>query len=163
MSSINFFSYSQTYNDVKTDTEKVKDKEISSLEMLSTLGVNFKSEVSYDRIKGNSIFLKQIGNYNEIQIFTKTENSDISLKQNGDYNSAKLNYTAQNVFAEILQDGNYNSITDYINNPRENISLELTQTGDNLNFIRENANQLTKSLKFNQSNASPNLIIRSFY
>ncbi|WP_442846412.1 hypothetical protein [Leeuwenhoekiella sp. H156] len=154
--------FAQTYKDERTDAKKVQDKEISNPALLMALGVDFNPNVAFQNIKGNSVFLTQIGEYNKVQIATRTENSEINLTQEGNFNSALLNYTARTAFADLVQNGDYNAIEDRVYKPGETISLELTQNGDYLNFKRENVNQLTKSMKFTQTNASPSLIIRSF-
>ncbi len=152
----------QTYKDKDSDIDKVKSKEVSSPAMLMALGIDFNPNVAFENIQGNRVFLTQIGEFNQAQIVTRTENSDISLTQEGNFNNTSLNYTARTAFAELIQNGDYNAIEDRVYQPGENISLELTQNGDYLNFKRENVNQLTKSMKFTQTNASPSLIIRSF-
>ena len=107
--------------------------------------------------------MRQIGDFNTTRIVTRTNASEINLLQNGDYNDTNLDYTANTAVAELVQNGNNNKIKDFVNNPNADISLDLVQDGDYLNFERDGVNELTKSLKFRQSEASPTVIVRSFY
>lgn len=153
-------SYSQTYKEDKTAEAQIK-KEPMTAQMLQGLGITINPEVNFNAVRGNSIFLTQIGGFNNTKIFTSTENSDIKLDQEGNYNTTTLSYRARTAVADLKQEGDYNVITDIINNPDLDVSLQLDQQGDYLNFERQGVNNLTKSLKFTQTNASPSLIIRS--
>lgn len=129
--------------------------------LITTLGSAFASTVNFENIKGNSVFLTQIGEFNSTNIKNNSSNSSIEILQEGSFNKTTLNYTARTVYANIEQRGKSNTIVDNINNKDFNVSLELIQDGNNLNFVRDNVNRLTKTLKFTQSEASPSLIIRS--
>lgn len=113
-------------------------------------------------IQGNSVFLRQIGDFNTASIRTHTNASEINLLQDGNSNDAKLDYTANTAVADLVQKGDYNTIKDFVNNPDMDISLDLVQDGNGLQFERNGANELTKSIKFRQSEASPAIIVRSF-
>lgn len=114
-------------------------------------------------IQGNSVFLRQIGDFNTASIRTHTNASEINLLQNGNSNDTQLDYTANTAIADLVQNGDNNSIKDFVNNPEMDmdISLELIQDGNNMKFERDGANELTKSIKFRQTEASPLLIVRS--
>ena len=153
-------SYSQTYKENETAEAQI-EKEPMTAQMLQSLGITINPEVNFDVVQGNSVFLTQIGEFNSAKIFTSTENSDIKLDQEGNYNTTSLSYRARTAIADLKQEGDYNRITDIINNPDLDVSIQLDQQGDYLNFERQGVNNLTKSLKFTQTNASPSLIIRS--
>ena len=145
---------SQTYIDPNQSSTDPKA-------LMESLGSAFVSNVNLKNIQGNSVFLTQIGSYNDSTVNTNTANSSITILQDGSYNITNLDYTARTAYANIEQRGNSNTIIDNINNVSLDVSLELSQQGNNLNFIRDNANELTKTLKFSQTEASPNLIVRS--
>jgi hypothetical protein len=152
---------SQTYIE-KSQSENVLIGEKLTPEVLSSFGITATVNPKNETISGNSIFLKQIGEMNLVEVNTKTQASEIKLTQNGDDNKININYLAKTAVTEIFQYGDNNLVKDYVNNPSENISLELTQDGDYLNFERQGVNELTKALKFRQTEASPSIIIRSF-
>tara|TARA_R100000655_G_scaffold96027_1_gene138295 strand:- start:209 stop:724 length:516 start_codon:yes stop_codon:yes gene_type:complete len=152
---------SQTFTE-EGEVQKVLKGEKMDPTILASFGITTDINPRNNEINGNSVFLSQIGELNEVNIFTNTRSSEIKISQNGDFNKTDLNYTANTVVTELVQFGNYNLIQDFVNDPREDISLDLIQDGDYLNFQREGVNELTKSLKFRQTEASPSIIIRSY-
>ena len=158
--------YSQTYKPEENNADGQKNiiqGEQLSPEMLTNLGIMTTPNPKNAIIQGNSVYIRQIGDFNTSKIATNTNASEINLLQNGDYNDTNLDYTANTAIANLIQNGNNNRIRDFANNPNADISLELTQEGNYLNFEREGVNELTKSLKFRQTEASPTIIVRSFY
>src|SRR5690606_35301113 len=127
------------------------------------LGIMAEPNPKNALIQGNSVYVRQIGDFNTTRIVTNTNASEINLLQNGDYNDTNLNYTANTAVADLIQNGNNNRIRDFANNPDADISLDLIQDASYLNFEREGGNDRTKSLKFRQPDASPTIILRSFY
>ncbi|KJJ38289.1 hypothetical protein [Aequorivita vladivostokensis] len=158
--------WGQTYKGEENNNngdEKVVSAENMSPQVLANLGIISTPNPKNALIEGNSVYVRQIGDFNTTRIVTRTNASEINLLQNGDYNDTNLDYTANTAVAELVQNGNNNKIKDFVNNPNADISLDLVQDGDYLNFERDGVNELTKSLKFRQSEASPTVIVRSFY
>lgn len=157
--------WSQTYKEEGNTNgdEKLTNIENMSPQILSNLGIISAPNPKNATVQGNSVYVQQIGSYNTAQIQTRTNASEINLVQDGDYNDTNLNYRANTAIADLIQKGNNNRIKDFVNNPNADISLDLVQEGDYLNFEREGVNELTKSLRFRQSEASPTIIVRSFY
>ena len=154
----------QTYKpDNANGGKNILQGEKVSPEILTSLGIMSAPNPTNGLIDGNSIYVRQIGDFNTSRIVTNTNASEINLLQNGDYNDTNLDYTANTAVADLIQNGNSNRIRDFVNNPDADISLDLIQEGSYLNFEREGVNELTKSLKFRQTEASPTIIVRSFY
>lgn len=155
----------QTYKPEQGNTngENIIRGEKVSPEMMANLGIMTAPNPQNAIIQGNSVYVRQIGDFNTAKIVSNTNASEINLLQNGDYNETNLDYTANTAVAELIQNGNSNRIRDFVNNPDADISLDLIQNGSYLNFEREGINELTKSLKFRQTEASPTIIVRSFY
>lgn len=156
-------SFSQTYIEDKTYGNKGAQGEIMSPEVLLNLGISLAPNPQNAVIQRNTVFIKQIGDLNIANINSSTNASEINLSQNGNFNEARLDYIANTAVADLIQNGDNNSIEDYVNSPFDDISLNLIQEGNNLKFERDGVNELTKSLKFRQNEASPTLIVRSFY
>src|SRR5690606_3571763 len=159
-------SFSQTYKgeeNTADGAQKIIPGKNISPEMMTNLGIIAASNPKNATVQGNSIYIQQIGSNNTAQIQTRTNASEINLVQDGDYNDTNLDYTANTAVADLIQNGNNNRIKDFANNPNADISLDLIQDGDYLNFERDGVNELTKSLKFRQTQASPTIIIRSYY
>lgn len=153
-------SWSQTYKEQDDVAEEdVYRQDIDALGILNS----GKTENELNQIQGSSIKLQQVGEFNQATVLAKTSASDITLNQNGDFNKAGLFYNAKTAFADLKQLGDVNTILDIALDPSENISLELIQQGDGLYFERFGVNELTKSMKFRQTKASPTIIVRSFY
>ena len=154
-------SMAQTYtNKTVNDKERIENENIAR-SILTSFGVDNSTNTRNFSIDGNSVFLKQIGDFNTVSVATSTVASEINVLQNGDGNDVNLKYRANTAVADLVQNGNDNKISDYVSNRSLDVSLELTQDGNGLIFERDGANELTKSLKFIQTEASPKLIIRS--
>jgi len=154
--------YGQTYNEEETNAETIKNNEELKKSIFANFGFGTVNPRN-SQISGNSVFLTQIGEYNTASIITDTNASEININQNGDVNTVDINYIANTAIANLTQNGDNNRISDFVRDRNADISLNLTQNGDGLLFVREGANSLTKSLKFKQTEASPILIIKSYY
>lgn len=158
--------WSQTFADDdepdnNSDETLVRDNVVTP-RIFRSLGINNAPNPRNSQIQGNRVFLTQIGELNRVAILTNTEASEINLTQNGEGNRTLLNYTARTAVADLVQNGDSNGILDFVYRPGSDISLDLTQDGNNLYFERFGANRLTESLKFKQTEASPTVIIRSY-
>lgn len=158
--------WSQTFaedddSDNNTDEELVRDNVVTP-RIFRSLGINNAPNPRNQQIQGNTVFLTQIGELNRAAIITDTEASEINLTQNGDENFTALVYRAKTAVSDLVQNGDSNRIIDFVYSPGADISLDLTQDGDNLYFERFGTNRLTESLKFRQTQAAPTVIIRSF-
>ena len=152
-------SIAQTY---KADDRARVENENIARSIFTDFGIDNSTNTRNSTIEGNSVFLKQIGELNTFSVATSTVASDINVLQNGNGNDVALKYKANTAVADLVQNGNNNKISDFVSNGNIDVSLELTQDGNGLIFERDGANELTKSLKFIQTEASPTLIIRSF-
>lgn len=155
--------FSQTYTDdtAPTDEELIQSDNLT-LDVFKSLGINNETNTRNQAITGNSLSLRQIGEYNQVRAKISATASEINLVQNGDYNLSDLEYKVNTAVSTLTQNGDSNTIKDYVYNSAEDISLDLLQEGDNLYFERFGSNDLTKSLQFKQTEASPTIIIRSF-
>ncbi len=156
----------QTYSEENTDNEEIAATAPNSgirFTQISLLDIGIGSGTNpvNQTLSGNSVLLNQLGSNNIAGIFTETQASDVTVNQNGNQNTVDLAYRTKTAFVDVEQNGNRNNITDLINRPDLDVSLELQQNGDGLNFQRFGANDLTKSLKFRQSESTRSIIVRS--
>ncbi|WP_290696937.1 hypothetical protein [Lacinutrix sp.] len=155
----------QTYND-NEDTE--------STEASTTVGGQQFSQTQFssffdttpnpilENIQSNSIAIEQAGSNNTIIARVASRASEININQNGLGNDVNLIYKVDAVVSNLSQNGNDNIIKDYVIDPNAKVSLDLQQTGNNLIFDKFGSNNISKNIKFNQTEASPTIIIRSF-
>jgi hypothetical protein len=155
------FMYAQTYTEAETN-EEVYINNALAIKNLADFGLTNQEDPRLSMLQGNSVFLRQIGDFNEVNIQSQTVASDIKLNQNGEGNLTDLRYQVQKAAATLNQLGNSNVIRDFVNAPNENISLNLTQEGNQLQFERFGVNSMTKNIQLKQTEASPQVIIRSF-
>lgn len=156
------FAISQTYSEKETSENKIVEGQKITPAILENLGISTAPNPRSAVIQNNAVFIRQVGDYNQTAISTNTEASEINLLQTGNYNYTTLDYTAKTAIANLLQNGDSNRIFDFTNSPEADVSLDLIQDGNNLNFERHGVNEITKSLRFRQTEASPTIIIRSF-
>lgn len=154
-------SFSQTYENEKSEDQKTGEAQLVTPEVFKSLGIDNSVNPKNATLTNNSVFVRQVGYSNKATISVNTNASEINLNQNGIQNEADLDYTANTVVANLHQNGNYNFIKDFVYDPTADASLELTQEGGNY-FERFGTNEMTKSLKFRQTENSPGIIIRSY-
>jgi len=156
------FGFGQTYSEksIKNNKEEVLKEANVSAGMFNSY---FNSPVNNaPNIQGSSVFLKQIGQSNITKVRVLSQATDINVLQNGNDNDVNLTYDVNTVSTKLQQNGNNNYVIDNVVNPNQDVSLQLKQNGNNLNFERFGSNELSKNIKFNQTSASPTVIIRSF-
>ncbi len=158
-------SFSQNYSEDDEDanelTNDVKKAKVTP-EFFKNLGFNTAPNPKTATLKGNLITIRQVGELNDAIILTETNASEVNLLQLGNANNVNLEYKTNTAVADLIQKGNNNRIKDFVIQRNEDVSLDLIQKGDNLNFERNGVNNITKNLKFRQTEASPTIIIRSF-
>ena len=164
-------SFSQTYTDDE-EIEQTVDVEVNSSDtdieennatvVFDALGIDNSPNPLNGTLQGSKVFLQQIGDLNNANVSVIANSSDISIVQNGNLNNTFLDYQVRTVITDIIQNGDGNVLSDFVNNPLEDISLNIEQQGNYLSFERFGSNELTKSLKFIQTEASPSIIVRSF-
>lgn len=154
------FSFSQNYSE--DNNEAVKLDPVTEKAKGFSLGIDNTPNPRLSNLTGNSIFLKQVGDYNKVIVSSQANTSEINLSQKGNVNDINLDYKVNAVITDVAQNGDYNKVKDFVYDRNENVSLELIQNGDDLYFERFGANNITKSLKFKQTEASPTIIVRSF-
>ncbi len=159
------YSFSQNYSEneegVNVDVKEVKEGKVTP-EFFKNLGFNTAPNPKTANLRGNLISIRQVGELNDAIILTETNASEVNLLQLGDANNVNLEYKTNTAVADLIQKGNNNRIRDFVIKRNEDVSLDLIQNGDNLNFERNGVNNITKNLKFRQTEASPTIIIRSF-
>src|SRR5690606_33779271 len=97
--------FGQTYKPEENNTNGDKNiiqGEMVSPEMLANLGIMTAANPKNTLIQGNSVYVRQIGDFNTARILTKTNASEINLLQNGDYNDTNLDYTAKTAVADLV-------------------------------------------------------------
>lgn len=154
----------QTYSDDSetiVNADLVKNNTITTSAALQSFGISNQKNNRSNSLQGNTIFLQQVGALNSTDIFITSNASELNINQNGAENNVTLGYNVKTAIVDISQEGFRNIAFDFVNDPTANVSLELTQTGDNLFFQREGTNSVIESLQFNQTSASPSIIVKS--
>ena len=152
----------QTYSEPEKEIEEEEEFLLGVPAFSDFFSSSDQASSRIQSIESNSVVLRQIGDFNKATVVTSTEKSELILQQNGDRNRLSLLYDTRAVFADISQRGNENVLKDFVIDPEIDVTLELQQEGDGLYFERFGANNLTKSIRFNQTAASPVVIVRSF-
>jgi len=157
--------WSQTYSDDDDDESTEASTTVNGQEFSQAQFSSFFDTTpneALQTINNNSIFLEQVGSNNRSTVRVASRASDINVSQNGLRNNVDLTYRVDAVVTTLGQNGNDNRISDYVIDPNAQVSLELQQNGNNLTFDKFGTNNITKNIKFTQTEASPTVIIRSF-
>ncbi len=153
-------SFGQTYkDDNNTDTG---NNAVTTLQELQLLGIDNSPNPRSATLTGSSVFVRQIGDFNQANLKVSANATDINIRQNGDDNLTDLEYEVNTAIANLEQNGNSNRIKDFVVDRTEDVSLDLVQDGNNMSFERYGSNALTRSLKFTQNTSYQTIIVRSF-
>lgn len=157
--------WSQTYTEDEDESNTQASTELNGQQVSQTVFNSFfdtTQNTELSTVSGNSVSITQVSSFNTTVVRVASRASDINIAQNGNDNTVGLFYQVDAVVTDLQQNGNDNTILDYVIDPSAEVSLDLTQNGDNLTFDRFGANNITKNIKFTQTEASPTIIIRSF-
>lgn len=162
-----FSGIAQTFEEEEDTTmiEADLDGQVSgenATAVLNGIGISTAPNPANASLTGSSVFLQQIGDFNNAAIAVRANASDIQVVQNGNENNTFLDYQVNTVITNVLQNGDGNILSDFVTDPAQDISLDVEQQGNYLTFERFGSNELTRSLKFTQTEASPTIIVRSF-
>ncbi len=149
---ISIYSFSQEIND---------DRSLSVYSQHEILN-DFNENDNLLFLKSNSVFIEQIGNYNNINSVVSSDKSKVNLFQIGNYN--EINYTVSALYINdfVLQYGNNNSFS--IHSFRENTyqSIEVIQNGENQNLTWLGANLISENLKITMQGYSQSLTVLNY-
>lgn len=158
-----FFSVITTLGQTYVETDEVNTNNPETVtQLFQGLGIDTSVNPRSATLEGSSVFVRQIGEINRVKFSVISTANDINVIQNGNNNLTDLTYNVKTAIANIAQNGDFNTVRDFVLNPAEDVSLELTQQGNGIYFERFGSNSITRSLKFNQTEASPTIIVRSF-
>jgi len=111
----------------------------------------------------NAIFINQVGAGNTVNAQLRaSESATSSFQQNGDSNAINTTIIAKNIQNNINQNGINNQVIDYANAPNKDISLNLSQQGNDLYFERFGSNSIGDNLQFNMTGSFKSIIVRNF-
>ena len=113
--------------------------------------------------RGSTVFINQIGEGNMVNAQLRATNTaNSTFHQNGDFNSINSSISARNIENTIIQNGTNNRILDYANSPNQDVSLNLNQQGNDLNFERFGSNSIGDQIQFNMTGSFKTIIVRNF-
>ncbi|MCF4102048.1 hypothetical protein L1I30_10250 [Gillisia sp. M10.2A] len=112
--------------------------------------------------QGNQIYIQQIGDGNIVESNINAKKSDVEFSQDGNDNFINLTANVKSLVADVEQNGNNNYFLDSVNSPTSNISINLTQNGDNLLFERYGSNSIGDNIRFNMTGDSKSIIVRNY-
>ena len=151
-----FFSniiFAQNSDDllVKSNKEFLNKKDLNSV--ITSNSNNFSSY--------NSIFIRQIGNNNDIVSNSQTTNKSINTLQFGDENKIDLKIKARKIDETVIQIGLSNSFLDL--NPNGNYSHKASaiQTGKNQKLVLAGNNSISKKMIVNMKGKGQTILIRN--
>jgi len=136
---------------VKSNKNFLNKKDLNSV--ITSNSNNFSSY--------NSVFIRQIGNDNDIVSNSQATNKNINTLQFGDENKIDLKIKARKIDETVIQLGLSNSFLDL--NPNGNYSHKATaiQTGKNQNLILAGNNSISEKMLVNMKGKGQTILIRN--
>ncbi|MCT8338519.1 hypothetical protein MG296_00495 [Flavobacteriaceae bacterium TK19130] len=110
----------------------------------------------------NSVFIRQVGDYNTAVSRTQSQQSDVDIIQLGDRNYSYLNLNATTIENRVVQNGDDNIFMDFGVFRSQYHGTEVIQDGDNQTFTRFGSNSISEKLKVNMQGDDSSIIIRNF-
>jgi len=142
------------------------DENLKSMELMRSseiIGQNAISQQQQLQKSGSTVFINQVGEGNIVNAQLRASQSANSVfQQTGDFNTINSTLTARNIENNIIQKGSNNQVFDYINTPNKDVSLNLNQQGNDLNFERFGSNAIGDKLQFNMTGSFKTIIVRNF-
>ncbi len=109
----------------------------------------------------NSVFINQIGDFNDAVVNAQANDLSIEIVQQGDDNNVYLNSRALSIDQKVIQQGNNHNFVDF--SYSSNIhNLELIQTGNSQNLILYGENSISENMKIRMDGDSQSLVVRNF-
>lgn len=110
----------------------------------------------------NEVFILQVGTGNSINSKLVSTNSNTNYIQNGDFNEIDTQVTAEIVQQNIFQQGNSNTVVDFSGAPSAETSLNVSQNGNNSDFVNYGSNSISNDLQFKMSGDSQTIIVKNY-
>jgi hypothetical protein len=139
------------------------DSKEKTLQFVSENYLTAKKEMPFENlIQSGGLNIKQIGDYNNLNINLKGEFVKLDVIQNGDNNQLELDKEANAIKQKVIQEGQNNSIKDLSMYANSNVNMELIQQGNNQNIQNYGTNSISENMKVIQSgNGAAVLIINN--
>lgn len=112
--------------------------------------------------QGNSVFISQIGNDNQIISVATTDKENSSFTQIGNSNSIYISAVAKELNQQILQVGEANYLQNYSFNPSVNQNIQVSQQGINQDITIFGENSMSENMIINMQGNDSFIIIRNF-
>ena len=108
-----------------------------------------------------SLFIQQVGNYNQFTAETFSETSNIAAFQIGTQNTSYLHLRAFDIQGTLLQTGNENSFIHINSSVSRNLQTTVVQQGYNQNLLLLGGNSLSNTMKIAMRGNSQTIVVRN--
>ena len=134
------------------------NKEFLNKKNLNSVITNNNNFSSY-----NSVFIRQIGNNNDIVSNSQAINKNINLYQYGDENKIDLKIKAKKIDEIVIQRGFSNSFLDLNLNGNFSHKTTAIQIGKNQNLILAGNNSISQKMTVNMKGKGQTILIRNSF
>ncbi|SKB42318.1 hypothetical protein SAMN05660903_00637 [Salegentibacter salinarum] len=146
---------------VFSQIENIPSTSLWEMQMLSE-NMKPESASAAKSLNENNVFIRQVGEGNNVTANISANNTAVSYTQEGNFNHIGVDVNVEDYQSTINQNGNNNNFFDQMYNSDTGASMELNQTGDNLHFERFGSNSIGDKLQFNMTGESRSIIVRNF-
>ena len=146
-------TFAQNSDDLlaKSNKEFLNKKNLNSV--ITNSNNNFSSY--------NSVFIRQIGNNNDIVSNSQATKKNINLYQHGDENKIDLKIKAKKIDETVIQRGFSNSFLDLNPNGSYSHKASVFQRGKNQNLVLLGNNSISKQMTVNMKGKGQTILIRN--
>jgi hypothetical protein len=134
-------------------------------ETLNQNNLNFKAAIANNNSSNlssyNTVFIRQIGNNNDIVSNSQAINKNINLYQYGDENKIDLKIKAKKIDEIVIQRGFSNSFLDLNLNGNFSHKTTAIQIGKNQNLLLAGNNSISQKMIVNMKGKGQTILIRN--
>lgn len=150
---------SQTYAYDSDDSSSIYsiEKNIEGSLLLTPNFIENKATTQLD----NTVVIQQIGNFNQVEVNSKSQLGYFDIKQLGNDNAVFIRAKAHAINETVYQMGDNHNFVDFSTSTGIH-DLELIQRGNSQNLIWYGGNTISEQLKINMQGENQSIIVRNF-
>ncbi|MDT0678126.1 hypothetical protein [Autumnicola musiva] len=157
-----FISYITYAQDAPVNPSKVALQNEELLFNASEAIKSFSGDAAKALPENNEVFIRQIGDGNNLNTRVSSPNTKMHLQQSGNGNNMQMEVMANEATYNVQQNGNHNQFFDFTSAPSQSATLNLKQQGSNIHVEKYGTNSITNKLKLDVTGDYKSLIIRSY-
>lgn len=150
--------FSQTYLQESNIDNSVSLKTAVNKSILSQIE-NSQSKVASN---SSSVFIQQIGNFNNVTSVTQSTTGTTYISQTGNFNLISQNIRSKTIESTLTQKGNNNEIIAVGTQDYNLYKSNIVQQGQDLSIKMYGSNSISEKMKIKMTGTSKTILVRNY-